>query len=111
LFVVASLIAAYFVFDMMLNKISSSSLLKEKLSKYQAAYMTRAALLEASGLLGAIAAFISGELYFLSAPLLITLIFFLLRPSAQHVTEDLRLSVGERDLLRNPEAIVSETER
>lgn len=110
LFVIASLTAAYFIFDTMLGKIASDMPLKQKLTSYQVAYITRTAILEVSGLLGAAAALITGEIYFLSAPLLITLIFFLLRPSVHHIAEDLKLTVPERDLLRNPEAIVSETE-
>lgn len=110
LFVIASLIAAYFIFDMMLGKVDPSLPLKDKLPKYQSAFITRAAILEASGLLGAVAALVTGEIYFLSAPLLIVLIFILLRPSVHHITEDLKLSVDERDLLRNPDATVSETE-
>jgi hypothetical protein len=110
LFVIASLAAAYFIFDMMLGKVNSALPLKQKLIRYQVAYIIRTAVLEVSGLLGAVAALITGEIYFLSAPLLIILIFFLLRPSAHHIAADLKLSIAERDLLQDPQAFVSETE-
>src|SRR4051812_7121120 len=62
---IASFAAVYIVFKMMVRKINTSVELKEKLPKYQVAVIVRSALLELPGLLAAVAALLTGEMYFL----------------------------------------------
>jgi hypothetical protein len=106
-FVVASMSAGYFAFGAMINKIGSTLALNEKLKQYQTAFIVRMALLEVSGLLGAVAAVLSGELYFLAAPLMITIVIFLLRPAVFTIVEELRLSSAEREALQNPDTVIN----
>lgn len=102
--------SAYFVFRTLLSKIDQSWELRKKLPKYQVAVMVRSALLELPGLLGAVAAMITGTMYFLSASLLVVIVFIMLRPTLYNIVEDLRLSAAEKALLEDPNSVVSEVD-
>lgn len=106
--VITSLSGGHIIFKMIISKINPAIPLKEKLPKYLSAVLVRSAIIEVSGLLGAVAAMITGEIYFLAATLLIVAVFILLRPTAHTLAEDLSLSAEDRNLLQDPEAIVSE---
>jgi hypothetical protein len=105
---IASFAAVYIVFKMMVRKINTSVELKEKLPKYQVAVIVRSALLELPGLLAAVAALLTGEMYFLLVSLVVILLFLIVRPTPFRIAEDLNLSAAERILLNDSEAIVSE---
>src|SRR5687767_947693 len=72
---VAFLSIAYFIFKTLVSKIDNAWPLRQKLPKYQSAILIRSAMLEVPGLLGAVAAMLTGEMYFLVAPLLMLIIF------------------------------------
>ena len=105
---VVLLSSGYFIFKTVVSKIERSSHLKSKLPKYQSAVIVRAAMIEVAGLLGTIAAFLTGEMYFLAATALIVIVLILLRPSVHGVVEDLSLTPEEKSKLENPNEIVAE---
>jgi hypothetical protein len=107
---ITTLAASYMVFKMMIGKINPSLDLKQKLPKYQVAVIVRSALLELPGLLAAVAALITGDMLFLLASLLVIFLFLMVRPTPFRIAEDLNLSAAERNLLNDPDAIVSEIE-
>jgi hypothetical protein len=102
--IVISLTTGYFIFKKLTESISDSVPLKVKLIKYQQAVIVRCAFMELTGLSGAVAALITGELYFLMAPLFAILLFYFTRPSTYTITADLKLSSPEKSLLENPES-------
>ena len=102
--------SGYFIFKLLLSKINRSLPLTQKLPKYQIAVITRSAMLELPGLLGAVAALITGKMYFLLATLLIVIVFILIRPTPFTIAEDLNLNEEEKARLENPDAIVAETD-
>jgi hypothetical protein len=107
---VVFLAMGHFIFKTLLSKIDATMTLRQKLPKYQNALLIRSALLELPGLLGAVAAMLTGEMYFLVATLLILIIFVMLRPTLYSIVEDLGLSGEEKALVENPEAVVSKIE-
>lgn len=96
---VSSLALAYFLFANTMKKIDRSIPLKEKIAKYQSAYVVRMGVLEIPGILGAVATLLTGNFYFLGAPLLVVIIFVLFRPSPFAIAEELSLSQKEKRAL------------
>jgi hypothetical protein len=107
---IVSLLAGYFIFKKMIIFPPSKSF-KEKLTRYQQAILVRSAFLELTGFSGAVAAFLTGELYFLSAPLLAILLFYFLRPTVFSMVDDLGLSSGEKALLEDPGSVLYESDK
>jgi len=96
--------AGYFIFKQSLASVNQNLSLKEKLMKYQTALLIRSACLELPGLLGAVAALITGDNSFLLFTAIIIVLFFLFRPTVYGITKDLNLSQGERTALENPQS-------
>ena len=109
-FTIAGLSAAYLIYKYTIGKINPALSLHEKLIKYQSACMVRMALLEAVGLVAAVATFLTGYFYFLICPLLIVIIFILLRPSVYGITEDLNLTQDEKGKLEGKDAFIPDIE-
>jgi hypothetical protein len=100
--------ASYFIFRVMIKRIDPKDKLQHKLPKYASALIVRSALLELPGLFAAIIAYLTLRPYYLGGSLMMFLIFILLRPSLYTLTEDLKLTTREKELLAKPDAIVSE---
>jgi hypothetical protein len=94
--------AGYFIFKQFINSISPSISLREKLMKYQTAVLIRSACFEMPGLVGAVAALITGDNSFLLFTAIVIVLFLILRPSAYTITSDLNLTQDERTRLENP---------
>jgi hypothetical protein len=94
--------AGYFIFKQLMQAIPPSHSLREKLMKYQNAVLIRSACFEMPGLVGAVAAFITGDNSFLLFTAIVIVLFLLLRPSVYTITSDLNLTQGERVTLENP---------
>ncbi len=96
--------AGYFIFKQTLASINASMSLKEKLFKYQTALLIRSACFELPGLMGSVAALITGENSFLLFTAIVVVLFLLVRPTLYTLTNDLNLSASERSILENPSA-------
>jgi hypothetical protein len=94
--------AGYFIFKQWMSTINPSLPLREKLMKYQTAVIIRSACFEMPGLVGAVAALITGDNSFLLFTAIVIVLFLLLRPTVFTITSDLSLSQGERVILENP---------
>ena len=99
LVMIACLAAGHFYFKSAVRNIASHLTLREKVLKYQQICLIRIALIEIPGLLGAVAAFLTGYLSFLAAPLLMLVVYILVRPTAFTVSSDLSLSGDEKNQL------------
>ena len=108
---IVSMVIAYFVFRMMVDKIKPTQSLREKMPSYGRAILVRSALLELPGFLAAIAAYLTAHAYFLGASIMIFLIFLILRPSRNTIASDLNLSPKERDQLDDDDAVISQVNR
>lgn len=106
--VIACYTAAYFVFKSSVQRISKNDQLRTKMTRYQGAILVRAGLVEAPGIFGAVASWITGNNYFLLATLLSIIVFLLQRPSVYSAVEDLSLSPDEKSKLENPDEIIAE---
>ena len=94
--------AGYFIFKQWMNTVNPSLSLREKLMKYQTAVLLRSACFEMPGLMGAVAAMITGDNSFLLFTAIVIVLFLLLRPTVFTITSDLNLTQGERAILENP---------
>ena len=99
--VISSLTAAYFVFNLMIQRISNGIALKSKLQKYLTALLVRSALLEFPGLFASVVTILTGSQLPLIAVLFILIVFFLLRPSSGQISQDLNLSQSEKGMLED----------
>jgi hypothetical protein len=105
---ISALVMAYFVFRFLLSKINPSLRLQEKMPRYARAILVRSALIEIPGLLASIAAYLTGSLHFLAISLLIFLIFVIMRPTRNTISQDLNLSPKDKGLLEDDSAVISE---
>ncbi|MBT1702151.1 hypothetical protein [Chryseosolibacter indicus] len=110
LVLIISLVIAYSIFRMMVKRISKNFVLTKKMPMYARAVLTRSVLLQLPGFLAAIAGYITMQLYFIGGSILIFILFLILKPTRVTIANDLNLSVKERSLLENEQAIVSEVE-
>lgn len=106
--VITSLTAAYFVFNLMIQRISNGIALKSKLQKYLTALLVRSALLEFPGLFASVVTILTGSQLPLIAVLFILIVFFLLRPSSGQISQDLNLSQSEKGMLEDPGSTLGE---
>ena len=100
LVMIVCLSVGHFYFKSAVGKIGSHLTLREKVIKYQQVSLVRVALIEIPGLLGAVAAFVTGYLSFLAAPLLMVVVYILVRPTAFTISSDLSLSDDEKTQLQ-----------
>jgi hypothetical protein len=96
IFVPLSLAVGYFVFKSGLGKIDSNIPLLEKLRKYFVLMMIRSAIFEAAFFFCFVAVVLTRELLFLGVAPIILFIFLLLRPNADTIALDLKLSGKEK---------------
>lgn len=103
--------SAHFAYQVIINKIDHTLPLTKKMPRYLGPLLIRSAMLEIPGLLAAIVFFLSGNIYLLLIPLFVAIVFFLLRPTADGIAQDMRLSPEDTVLLKNPDAIIADTTR
>lgn len=106
--IITSLTASYFVFNLMIQRISNGIALKSKLQKYLTALLVRSALLEFPGLFASVVTILTGSQLPLIAVLFVLIVFFLLRPSSGQISQDLNLSQSEKGMLEEPGSIFGE---
>ena len=108
---ISALVMAYFIFRLLVGRIQSSMKLQEKMPRYARALFVRSALIEIPGLLAAIASIITGNPQFLAVPMVIVVLFAILRPTKNSIAMDLNLSTKEKNALDDENAVVSEVNR
>jgi hypothetical protein len=92
---------SYVVFKTVLKTIKPEMTLSTKLQYYQNAILVRAAGFEMPGMFGSVVAFITGNVSFLLFTVVIIVLFLLFRPTVNSITNDLQLTVTERNELEN----------
>jgi hypothetical protein len=105
-----SIVGGYFLFRYMTKKIDSTFPLRKKMPKYFAAILLRSTLFEIPALFASVVAFISVEIIYLGIIPFVFIIFYVLRPTTDLIAQDLQLTLQDRALLDNPDAIVAETD-
>ena len=90
------IIAGFFLFKQIIARLSQKTDLQSKVTGYQAAFITRAALLEGPSLFNIVAFMLSGNLFYLFISVLLMLILFQSRPTANRVAEDLQLGYDDK---------------
>jgi len=97
----------YFIFKQILTPLNAAMTLKDKLFRYQNALLVRSACFELPGLMGSVAALITGDNSFLLFTAIVIVLFLLIRPTIYTLTSDLNLSANERSTLENPSALLN----
>lgn len=106
--VIVGFSAAHFLYNLLLSKIDKKLDLKKKMQKYVGVLLVRSACLELPALFAAIVCYIGGNYYLLMIPVFVAVVFYVLRPTANTITEDLELSPAERAMLMDPSAVIAE---
>ncbi len=97
----AGIAAGHYIFKQMLAPVDVEFTLIDKMNRLQTATLIRSACMEMPALLGAVAAFITGDNSFLLFAAVIAVLFILWRPTLLTIAEDLKLSEEETSVLEN----------
>ena len=87
-----------FLYNSKIKKIDKNETLKHKLSNYQSITIIRFACIDGPALLGIVAFFKTGNLFFVLFAGLLIIYFFTLRPSKVKVISELEMSSEERTI-------------
>ncbi|SDP79584.1 hypothetical protein SAMN05428975_2810 [Mucilaginibacter sp. OK268] len=90
------IIAGFFLFKQLIGRLTEKADLQSKVTGYQAAFITRAALLEGPSLFNIVAFMLSGNLFYLFISVVLMLILLRSRPSANRIAEDLQLGYDDK---------------
>jgi hypothetical protein len=105
---IAGMIASQQIPRVMLKKIDPALELRYKVPKYFPIAIIRVACFELSGLIAGIATFLTGQQYFLLIVPLLLIVMLIYRPTRSQVAADLNLSMQEKNLLDNPETLLTQ---
>jgi len=106
--VFAGFLGSNFLSKAQLKSIRQKPALKDKLQAYLPALLIKWALLETPSLFSIVCFLLTADYFFLGLACLVMVIFFINRPTTSSTALDLELSVVEKQLIENPNAIVSE---
>jgi len=90
------IIAGFFLFKQLTARLSEKNDLQSKVAGYQAAFITRSALLEGPSLFSIVVFMLSGNLFYLFISVLLMLILLQSRPTANRIAEDLQLDYDDK---------------
>ncbi len=90
-FALLSVILGSLLFNMLLHKIDTNALAKEKFPKYVSAYIVRYALMEGAALFNAVAFLLSGCLISAGAAFLLIIFMLSIRPRRTKTIEELKI--------------------
>ncbi|MFD2161490.1 hypothetical protein ACFSJU_03745 [Paradesertivirga mongoliensis] len=94
------------MFDQILKQAKLKEALNEKAMVYQAAFLTRLALLEGASLFGIVTYFLTGNIFLLSVSALVILYFLTLRPTKERVSSNLALDYHQQKQFDNADEIM-----
>src|SRR6185295_14897907 len=92
--------AGYLVFKNLRSTVTALGLI-DKLGKYQAAMLIRAACLEVPGMFGGVITFVTGDRTLLLFMAIEVVMFVILRPTPQSLVDDLSLEGNEKSSIEN----------
>jgi len=92
----SSIVVGFFLFKQLTGRLTEKTDLRSKIAGYQAAFITRAALLEGSSLFNIVAFMLSGNLFYLFISIVLMLILLRSRPTASLIADDLQLGYDDR---------------
>lgn len=87
------------IFKSQVSKIKAESSLSQKLSQFQSATIIKTALMEGPALLCVVASLLSQQLIFIIIAWCIIIFMYIVRPTKEHIINDLSLSPRERTQL------------
>ncbi|MBC8112662.1 MAG: hypothetical protein H7Y04_16560 [Verrucomicrobia bacterium] len=96
-----AVVASRFLFTNLIKMAKKKSILTEKIQAYFSATIIKVALVEMAGILGAVAFFLTGNLFFMAGLAFSVVFLYLERPTLTKITEHLALNVEEKNLLES----------
>lgn len=84
--------------------------LKEKMNEYRGAFIIRAAMLEGPAIFAIVSFMLTGNYLLIALTGLVIVLFIVWLPSKEKVADALQLSLTERAVIDNPDAIIAEAE-
>lgn len=88
---------SFFMFNLKLKEVHNAASLEGKLSAYTIALILRFAFLEAPSFIATIAFMLTGAVYFLAVPILVTGLILAFYPNKKRVVQHLQLSLKEEE--------------
>lgn len=90
------IVAGFFLFKQLIGRLTEKTDLQSKMTGYQTAFITRAALLEGPSLFNIVAFMLSGNLFYLLISVMLMLILLRSRPTASLIADDLQLGYDDK---------------
>lgn len=90
------IVAGFFLFKQLIGRLTEKTDLQSKMTGYQTAFITRAALLEGPSLFNIVAFMLSGNLLYLFISVILMLILLRSRPTASLIADDLQLGYDDK---------------
>jgi len=94
-------VAGHMIYRQNIGAIDATQPMQARFNKLQVAVLIRSACLEVPSLLGAVAAMLTGDPYYLLFTAIMVALFFVWRPTQASVAEELQLSPSEREAIEN----------
>jgi F0F1-type ATP synthase membrane subunit c/vacuolar-type H+-ATPase subunit K len=102
------LVTGNMIYRSRLRKIVQNPNLNEKLHEFRSTLLIRLAMLEASTLFSLVAYLLTSDLIFIGFAGMTLAYFVFLNPTKATIAFDLELSVSEKTILENPDAMIDE---
>ena len=97
------------VYNSRIKKARVMNTLIEKTAAYRGAIVVRLAMLEGASLFAIVVYLLTADLWFIGMAGIVIVYFFMLRPSAEKIVEELGLDPSETHKFLDPDQIVAET--
>lgn len=90
------IVAGFFLFKKQIERLSQKTDLQSKVTGYQTAFITKAALLNGSSLFSIVVFMLSANLFYLFISVVLMLILLRSRPTANRIADDLELGYDDK---------------
>lgn len=94
---IGGIVGGFSLFNLKLKEANAAVSIDNKLTCYVTAVIMRLALLEMASLIATVAFLISGAIYFLVVPIIITIVMYSFFPNKNRVVQDLQLTLKEEE--------------
>ncbi|MEI6346593.1 MAG: hypothetical protein WCP69_01480 [Bacteroidota bacterium] len=103
--------SSFLIFKNRLNSCKEKTNLIDKMECYRSSLLIRYALLQAPSFFAIVFYLLTGTILYLAIPVIIIVIFILIRPTHQKAEIDLELNSTEVQMINNPDALISIIEK
>lgn len=107
IFVAGAYYGGNYLYKGLLKKIKTEDRLINKFDQMRSAFIIKFALLEAGSFISLVFYLLTMDYMFLIVALMVIFLFFISKMNKEKIVEDMGLSIEEKKILDNPDAIIS----